>query len=324
MIRRLIKQQASLPLRRAVRDLQMELYTFRQHRAGVRRASRFAHAPSLRLNLGSGFQAKTGWINVDLTDRADLTLDLRQPFPFADNSVTAIYSEHFLEHLDVAGASEPGAAPSQAARSFLEECWRILRPGALIEIIVPDAEEIIQEYVARRERPFPQHAWWGPKWCDTPMHCVNYVFRQGREHKYAYDSETLARVLEQTGFCGVRRRAFDPAIEAANHEIGSLCMQARKPAHVIARSGRRHTAPSWRSPLEALRLIRAEWRAQRVHRAAVSKARRLRSAEPLRLMLGSDGQTQDGWITIDLWDERADLQLDLRERLPFGAPVGSR
>jgi len=37
--------------------------------------------------------------------------------------------------------------------------------------------------------------WWGPKWCDTPMHCVNYLFRQGREHKYAYDEETLHRVL---------------------------------------------------------------------------------------------------------------------------------
>src|SRR5712671_6346087 len=107
MIRQLIKQQASLPLRRAVRDLQMELYIFRQHRAGVKRAAAFADRPSLRLNLGSGFQAKTGWVNIDLGDRADLALDLRQPLPFADNSATAIYSEHFFEHLDAALARDP-------------------------------------------------------------------------------------------------------------------------------------------------------------------------------------------------------------------------
>jgi predicted SAM-dependent methyltransferase len=314
MIRQLIKQQASLPLRRAARDLQMELHIFRQHRAGVKRAATFAGRPSLRLNLGSGFQAKTDWVNIDLGDRADLALDLRQPLPFADNSVTAIYSEHFMEHLDVALAGEP--AVGDAAQSFLEECWRVLQPGALLEIIVPDAEGIIQEYVARRERPFPQHEWWGPKWCDTAMHCVNYVFRQGREHQYAYDNETLAHALERTGFSAVRRRPFDPAIDAANHEIGSLCMQARKPAPVVARSGRR-TAPSWRPLSEALRRIRSEWRMHRRHRAAVAKSRRLARTEPLRLLFGSDGRTTDGWITVDPRDERADLQLDLRERLPF-------
>ncbi len=319
MIRRLIKQGMSAPLRRAVQDLRMEAYVFRRHRAGLRRAARYAGAPSLRLNLGSGFQAKTGWVNVDLSELADLPLDLRQPLPFADNSVTAIYSEHFFEHLGVGdgAAAVPGAERSGDAQSFLAECWRVLRPGALLELIVPDAEGIIEEYVARRERPFPQHAWWGPKWCDTALHCVNYVFRQGREHQYAYDCETLAHVLEQMGFCGVARRAFDPAMDAPNHAIGSLCMQARKPAPVVAASGRRRTAPGWRSQLEVLRRIRAEWRTQRLHRAAVAKARRWTHTEPLRLLLGSAGHAKDGWIAVDAGDERADLRLDLRERLPF-------
>ena len=56
---------------------------------------------------------------------------------------------------------------------------------------MPDAEGLIAEYVARREVGFPMDRWWGPKWCDTPMHCVHYLFRQGREHKYAYGEETL-------------------------------------------------------------------------------------------------------------------------------------
>jgi hypothetical protein len=88
---------------------------------------------------------------------------------------------------------------------------------------------IIGEYVSRHEQPFPRYSWWGPAWCDTPMHIVNYVFRQGREHKYAYDDETLAAALERTGFVNVMRRPFDAAMDAENHEIGSLCMRAAKP-----------------------------------------------------------------------------------------------
>jgi hypothetical protein len=61
------------------------------------------------------------------------------------------------------------------------------------------------------------------------MHVVNYVFRQGREHKYAYDEETLRAVLLAAGFEDVRRRPFNQATDAENHVIGSLCMLARKP-----------------------------------------------------------------------------------------------
>jgi hypothetical protein len=58
---------------------------------------------------------------------------------------------------------------------------------------------------------------------------VNYVFRQGLEHKYAYDAETLGGVLRSVGFTAVVRRPFDPLIDAENHKIGSLCMRATKP-----------------------------------------------------------------------------------------------
>ena len=51
-----------------------------------------------------------------------------------------------------------------------------------------------------------------------------------REHKYAYDEETLARVLGSVGFQKIQRRAFDPRLDAPNHVIGSLCMTGRKPA----------------------------------------------------------------------------------------------
>jgi len=59
------------------------------------------------------------------------------------------------------------------------------------------------------------------------MHHVNYLFRQGGEHKYAYDCETLALTLTRAGFREVSRREFDPALDSESRRE-SLFMKARK------------------------------------------------------------------------------------------------
>ena len=239
MLRSFVKRTMSNGLRRSLHDVRQELHIQRVHRASVKRARDLAEAGGLpvRLNLGSGFRPKqgSGWINVDLSDHADLQLDLREPLPFPDNSVASVYTEHFLEHLNYTNQNdslswelEAPHRPSEAL-SFLRECRRVLVAGGIFDVVVPDAECIVSEYVARHEQRFPRYEWWGPKWCNTPMHCVNYVFRQGSEHKYAYDEETLGAVLHAAGFDEIVRRPFDPATDAENHEIGSLCMQARNP-----------------------------------------------------------------------------------------------
>src|SRR5262249_49351420 len=160
----------------------------------------------LRLNLACGHVRKEGWTNVDLFGpNVELRLDLRRPLPFADSSAGDIYVEHFFEHLDYPNVAEstgwelegPGR-PSEAL-AFLRECQRVLAPGGVVDLVVPDAETMIGEYVARRG--IVEHAvpWWGPVWCDTELRRVNYLFRQGREHRYAYDEETLSRILGSIG-----------------------------------------------------------------------------------------------------------------------------
>jgi predicted SAM-dependent methyltransferase len=246
--RRFVKARTSAGLRRALRDVWTEARARRLHRRGVRRAPQFARARPLRLNLGSGFRPRTGWVNVDLSDRADLSLDLRERLPFDDGTVDAVYTEHFFEHLSfpnlddsTAWAVETLARPSDAL-SFLREVWRVLAPGGVFDIVVPDVECVLVEYVRRHDRALATPSWWGPAWCDTMMHRVNYVFRQGREHQYAYDAETLGRVLASVGFADVRRRPFDPGRDADNHAIGSLCMLATKPPHTGASLAAAETA----------------------------------------------------------------------------------
>jgi hypothetical protein len=43
---------------------------------------------------------------------------------------------------------------------------------------------------------------------DAKMEAVNVVFRQGVEHKYAYDAETLLNLLRRCGFARVEHQAF--------------------------------------------------------------------------------------------------------------------
>jgi hypothetical protein len=62
------------------------------------------------------------------------------------------------------------------------------------------------------------------------MHLVNYSFRQGSEHKYAYDFETLARVLTEAGIIKVRRREFDPDLDSVDRRDGTLYVDGCKPA----------------------------------------------------------------------------------------------
>ena len=61
------------------------------------------------------------------------------------------------------------------------------------------------------------------------MHQINYHFRQGTEHKYCYDFETLREVLEAAGFTDVRERPWDPALDAETRRGGTLYVDATRP-----------------------------------------------------------------------------------------------
>ena len=53
-----------------------------------------------QLNIGAGVTYIPGFVNIDISTRADVTLDLNtEPLPFADNSVDLVFSNHTLEHL---------------------------------------------------------------------------------------------------------------------------------------------------------------------------------------------------------------------------------
>jgi predicted SAM-dependent methyltransferase len=90
------------------------------------------------LNLGCGGQVHPEWVSVDLysNDERIIAHDLRQALPFADQTFDAVYHSHVLEHL-----------PKNDAPRFMRECFRVLRPGGFVRVVVPDLEAIARLYL---------------------------------------------------------------------------------------------------------------------------------------------------------------------------------
>lgn len=89
------------------------------------------------LNIGCGAKFHEDWINIDMVPSDPLVkqADILKGLPFANDTFDAIYHSQVLEHI-----------PKEKAAEFIKECYRVLKPGGLIRIVVPDLENIIEEY----------------------------------------------------------------------------------------------------------------------------------------------------------------------------------
>src|SRR5208282_2634462 len=179
---------------------------------GGRVAKRYRHSDNLLVNVGPGGQAKPGWVNVDAWKGPliDCLYDCRKSLPFPDASVRAIFCEHFFEHIDY----------TEEAPYFLSECHRVLKKDGVLRLILPDAEKYLRAYCKGgweefdRIRPLnPEHtdSYYLCKY-NTRMELVNLIFRQGHDHKFAYDFETLSFLLYRYGFSEVVRQEYGTSL----------------------------------------------------------------------------------------------------------------
>jgi predicted SAM-dependent methyltransferase len=207
-------------LGRATKQLAAEVVFRQRHLKGLIKARKYRGAQGMAMHLGCGAQIKPGWVNVDINPAADLTLDVREPLPFADGTFGTIYSEHFLEHLDY----------PHDIMCLLNECYRILEPGGALSFSVPDGEKVLGYYVTREGGDFAQaQQKWNPTWCNTQMDHVNYCMRQNGEHRWYYDEETMRLLLERVGFVEIQRREFDFRLDQEARRVGTMYMQCMKP-----------------------------------------------------------------------------------------------
>jgi SAM-dependent methyltransferase len=199
----------------------------------------------VKLNLGCGDQVVPGWINVDYAIgarlfklpgfralnrtfrlfRADwhddiVVHDLRRPLPWDSESVDVVYSSHTLEHLS-----------RDEGKRLLAECYRVLRVGGIIRIVVPDLAYIVSRYTS------------GQLPADRFVEELGVLyFREGSwlrraltpfiqfPHRCMYDVESLTVIASSVGFRIDQRTPFHSGIA----DIRDIEFQDRTKHAVIA------------------------------------------------------------------------------------------
>lgn len=167
----------------------------------------------MKLNLGCGSATPDGWVNVDFGPGARLNKipilryasrfifkldwdssifihDLRQPLPWGDNSVDYIYSSHTLEHLTKIDGEH-----------LAVEAFRVLEPGGVIRIVVPDLRQVVDRYVSGTVDAADFLSLLSA--VDTKRRSfLRRVFGMlaGSGHRCMYDAKSLSRLLESVGF----------------------------------------------------------------------------------------------------------------------------
>lgn len=143
-----------------------------------------------------------------------LVHNMAKGLPFADNSVDVVYHSHMLEHLD-----------RSDVQKFFQQVLRVLKPGGLHRIVVPNFETMAREYLRHIDMcdqlpdQVPSH--------DATIHNIieqsvrkesygtsqqgrirrfleNLLLgdarRRGETHQWLYDRHNLSHLLTSCGF----------------------------------------------------------------------------------------------------------------------------
>jgi len=151
--------------------------------------------------------------------------NLRRGLPFDAASFDGIYASHVIEHLY-----------RTDARRLLGECRRVLRPGGVLRVVVPDLAAIVKEYVGG-ERIGSSNGD-GQRHEDScerlnhrlmlrqddpptgPVHMrLYFFFNDFHSHKWMYDAPNLVTMFRDAGFSDARPRAY---LESAIPGIGEV------------------------------------------------------------------------------------------------------
>lgn len=197
------------------------------------------------LNLGCSYWPQEGWINTDIeTGIKGVTyLDVTEQFPFEDQEIDYIFSEHLIEHIGYNGIV-----------NMLSESYRVLKPGGVVRIAMPDMKFIFN--IFSDPHKYEDYI----KWhftelikCDITdkleiedIEClmpfvVNKLFN-GYGHQFLLTFELLKDLLLKTGFsnitkCEVHESEHDVLrnkeihwipIGEENNKLETICVEATK------------------------------------------------------------------------------------------------
>lgn len=161
----------------------------------------------------------------------------KRALPFSSNSVEVLYTSHVLEHF-----------PRWKAQEIVKETFRVLKPGGLIRVIVPDLEVLCRRYLLTFGLPIDnltpaQRAPLDATAFNLLFYTKDHVTSTKASldmriaglfpHMYNYDFLDLSKLLSTAGFSSVERLTYRtgrcPDIEKLdNNPDVSLYVEAEK------------------------------------------------------------------------------------------------
>jgi predicted SAM-dependent methyltransferase len=148
-----------------------------------------------RLHLGASHNILPGWLNTDVSPASGaVRLDATRRFPFGNDTLDYVFSEHMIEHIDY-----------NDAVSMLGECWRVLKPNGKIRIATPDLGVIVGLHTRQKNPAQQQYVAWvvdtclpGVDFCED-VFVINTAFHAWG-HRFLYDRASLRMTMDRCGF----------------------------------------------------------------------------------------------------------------------------
>jgi predicted SAM-dependent methyltransferase len=192
------------------------------------------------INIGSGISGAPGWYNVDNSPTIVLSriplvrrmlrlpawprdvhrLDVRKGLPFANESVSYIYSSHTFEHFRWS-----------ESLNVAEECFRVLKSGGALRIVVPDLGRIVREYL-RNSAPTASHDFLQRL---SLTHGIHDLLHPGANHSQMFDEKSLLYLFRQAGFASPEVKGF---MESRIPDISRIELEVRKNESLYVESQR--------------------------------------------------------------------------------------
>jgi len=169
--------------------------------------------------VGSNAETIDGWINIDLYQhKGVIQHDARKPFPYQDNSIDFIFSEHFIEHL----TDDEGIL-------YFKECYRMLKPGGVVRTVT-FCVDLLMEYCRSDDLwNITNNELYQGRFSNlTRTQFFNFAVYEGGAHKHMYNIHELARVLELSGFnkikkCYMKESEY-PELQNLEYRLNSTCI----------------------------------------------------------------------------------------------------
>lgn len=176
-----------------------------------------------RLHWGCGPITPYGWVNSDIQPGpgVDVVADIRDGLPLPDNSFDYIVSIHTLPEIPYADLDRA-----------LQELRRVLAPGGVLRLSLPDLDKAIKAYTTRDIDYFfliPDEV---VKTISGKM--IVQLLWYGRSRSM-FTTEFAAELLARNGFTSIQPCAFHQTasehagiVELDDREVESFFIEARK------------------------------------------------------------------------------------------------